>query len=83
MRLLYSFLVGFGAVGIGLYAIICLGFVGLMLASYVYGMFLAFSASVILGILLMFVFPGATTVGLVAIFFHKDLAQMIVDFLTK
>jgi hypothetical protein len=77
-----AFLLSFGAIGLILYVLLCFGFVGLMLYSAVYGLYLAFSASVLLGIIVLFAQPGPCLIGLVMIFFHKDIAQAIVDFLT-
>jgi len=48
-----------------------------------YGIYLAFCASILLGILVLLVEPSPLVIGLVMIFFHKNLAQMLVDFLHK
>lgn len=48
-----------------------------------YGLYLAFSASIILGIIAFIVEPSPFIIGAVMLFFHKDLAQIIVDFLNK
>mgnify|MGYP003341961316 CR=1 FL=1 len=57
---------------------ISIGSLGLTL----YGIVLAFSASVVLGILVLFVQPAPLIIGAVMFFFDKDIAQMIVNFLT-
>jgi len=49
----------------------------------VYGLYLAFSASIVLGIITFIVEPSPLIFGLVMFFFHKNLAQMLLDFLTK
>lgn len=62
------------------------GFVGLALFSMgmtVYGLYLAFSASVILGLFVFMIEPSPFLIGLAMFFFHKNLAQMLIDFLTK
>jgi len=56
---------------------------GLMLVSTIYGLYLAFSASIILGLIVLIVEPSPAIIGLVMLFFDKNLAQMIVDFLNK
>lgn len=48
-----------------------------------YGLYLAFSASIILGIIVFIVEPSPFIIGAVMMFFGKDLAQMIVEFLSK
>lgn len=83
MRALYGFLAGFGAVGIAIYIAVCFAFAGFMIYAAVYGLYLAFSASVLLGIICFFVQPSPSLIGLVMIFFHKNLAQMIMEFLNK
>ncbi len=83
MRALYGFLAGFGVLGIILYVIACFAFAGFMLYAAIYGLYLAFSASVILGIICLFVQPSPSVIGLVMIFFHKDLAQAVMEFLNK
>lgn len=48
-----------------------------------YGLYLAFSASIVLGIIVFIVEPSPFIIGAVMLFFDKNLAQMIVDFLNK
>lgn len=54
-----------------------------LLGMTIYGLYLAFSASIILGIIVFIVEPSPLIIGLVMFFFQKDLAQMLVDFLNK
>lgn len=72
-------LLGMGAIGLILYIGVVVG----LLAATVYGLYLAFSASILLGILVFIVEPSPLVIGLVMMFFHKNLAQMLIDFLTK
>lgn len=55
-----------------------LGIVGTLV-----GLYLAFSASILLGIIVLFVEPMPLVIGLVYLFMNVDLAQKIMDFLTK
>lgn len=79
MKALTKLLSSFGAVGIlalvGLWAFLILG--------TIYGLYLAFSASILLGIIVFIVEPSPLIIGLIALFFHKDLAQLLVDWLSK
>lgn len=79
MKTITAFLAGFGIVGI--LAVFALSF--FMIAMAVYGVYLAFCASVVLGIIVLFVQPSPTIIGLVMFFFNKNIAQMIVDFLNQ
>lgn len=58
-------------------------FIMFMLGCTVYGLYLAFSASILLGILVLFLEPSPFVIGFVMICFEKNLAQMLLDFLTK
>ena len=78
-----NFLAGFGVIGIMVYVALCFGFAAFMIYATICGLYLAFSASVLLGIIVFFVQPSPCVIGLVMIFFHKDLAQAIIEFLTK
>lgn len=55
-----------------------LGIVGTLV-----GLYLAFSASILLGIIVLFVEPMPLVIGLVYLFMNVDLAQKIMEFLTK
>lgn len=46
-----------------------------------YGLYLAFSASIIVGIMAMIVEPAPLFLGLVQIFFDRNLAQELVNWL--
>lgn len=79
MRALSGLLAGFGIVGV--LALVALW--AFMIGATIYGWYLAFSASILLGILMLVVAPSATIVGLVMLLFHKNLAQIVLDFLNK
>lgn len=73
-----------GLAGMGLLGIIvAFTFAMFMVAMALYGLWLAFSASIILGILVLIVEPSPVVIGLVMFFWDKNLAQMLVDFLNK
>jgi hypothetical protein len=48
-----------------------------------YGLYLAFSASIILGIIALVVEPSPFIFGIVMLAVHKNLPQMIMDVLSK
>ena len=79
MKALFGLLVSLGVVGY----LLILAWVVFAVVASTYGLYLAFSASIVLGILVFIVEPSPLVIGIVAMFFHKDLAQMLVDFLTK
>jgi hypothetical protein len=79
MKAISTFLLGFGAVGALLYIALCFGIIG---ATF-YGLYLAFSASIILGIIALVVQPSPLIIGLVMIFFHKNLAQIVLHLLNQ
>jgi len=79
MKGLVGFILGLGVIG---YALL-LAWVFFALAMVVYGLYLAFSASIILGIIVFLVEPSPLIIGLVMFFMHKNIAQMIMDFLNK
>ena len=79
MKALFGLLAGMGVLGALIMIVII---VGAIVAS-IYGLYLAFSASILLGILALFVEPSPLIIGLVMMFFHKNLAQMLLDLLTK
>jgi uncharacterized membrane protein YvlD (DUF360 family) len=49
----------------------------------IYGIYIAFCASVILGIATIFIAPAAVTFGVVQVFFHTNLPQMILDWFSN
>ena len=71
--------------GLSASAVILLLVVGcaIVIIASIYGIYLAFSASIILGIVVLFIEPMPLIIGLVMLICHKDLALMIVQFLTK
>lgn len=79
MKALMGALAGMGIIGVLLMVGIWAG----LIASTIYGLYLAFSASIILGIIVLIVEPSPLVIGLVMLFFHKNLAQMLLDFLNK
>lgn len=79
MKALYGIAAGMGIIGLVLYFGVAFGLVGAAL----YGLYLAFSASILLGILVLFIQPSPLIIGLVMLFFHKNLAQILIDFLSK
>ena len=79
MKALYVALASIPVIGTLLVvALLILGFV-----CTIYGLYLAFSASIILGIIVFVVEQSPFIIGIVMMFFDKNLAQMIVDFLSK
>ena len=79
MKALMGALAGMGIIGVLIMFAIWAG----LIVSTIYGLYLAFSASIILGIIVLIVEPSPLIIGLVMLFFQKNLAQMIVDFLNK
>ena len=79
MKALIGFLAGLGVLGY----LLMVMWILFALAMAIYGLYLAFSASIILGIIVLLVEPSPLLIGLVMVFFHKNLAQMLIDFLTK
>jgi uncharacterized membrane protein YvlD (DUF360 family) len=49
----------------------------------IYGIYLAFCASVILGIVTLFVSPAGLTFGAVQVFLHTNLPVMIVQWISN
>lgn len=79
MKTVFALLASLGIIG---YLLIFAWFIFALVAA-IYGIYLAFSASILLGIVVFIVEPSPLVIGLVAMFFHKNLAQMLIDFLTK
>jgi len=79
MKAIMTALAGMGILGVILMLAMWLG----LLVSTVYGLYLAFSASILLGIIVLVIEPSPLIIGLVMLLFHKNLAQMLLDFLTK
>ena len=59
------------------YFAVIVGLLGLTL----YGIYLGFCASIILGIIMIFLEPSGLVVGAVYVFFGKDLAAMLIQWL--
>ena len=57
-------------------------FIG-MLYTILYGIYLSFRASIIFGIIVLFIHPLPFIIGAVMLLFKADLAKMFIDFLTK
>lgn len=66
---------------IGVLLVFCLAIFSIVCS--IYGLYLAFSASIILGIVVLLIEPSPFIIGLIMFFFDKNLAQMLLDFLTK
>ena len=79
MKGLIALLASLGIIGY----LLILAWVVFAIVAAVYGLYLAFSASILLGIVVFIVEPSPLVIGLVMMFFHKNLAQMLIDFLTK
>lgn len=56
---------------------------GFIIFCTVYGLYLAFSASILLGVVVLIVEPSPLVIGTVMLLFHKNLAQLIIDYLSK
>ena len=64
-------------------ALSVLGFVSaivFLLFTSLYGIYLAFSASIVLGILVLISSPSPFIIGLLIIFFNFNLPQIVVDY---
>lgn len=79
MKALTAALLGFGLLGVLFAVFLWVGILG----ATIYGLYLAFSASLLVGILALIIEPSPLIIGLVMLFFDKNLAQMLVDFLNK
>lgn len=79
MKALYGMFAAAGAIGIMLYLFLVLGIIGLSL----YGLILGFKASILLGILILFVEPLPLAFGLCKVFAGIDIAQRIVEFFSN
>jgi hypothetical protein len=79
MKSVNSLLFGFGLAGLGLLICVWIGLISLT----IYGLYLAFSASILLGIVVLFVEPMPLILALAMLIAHKDVAHMIVDFFSK
>jgi len=74
---------GIVAWGMGLFGFIMLLLILFGIGLSLYGLYLAFSASIILGILAFVVEPSPLVFGIAMFFFDKDLPQLIMNFLTS
>lgn len=79
MKSLMRALAGMGIVGV----LIMLAIVATLFFSTLYGLYLAFSASILLGIVVFLVEPSPLIIGLVMLFFHKNLAEMLITWLNQ
>ena len=70
---------GFGVVGF--VAIICLVLFSISVS--LYGLYLAFSASIILGFLALMVEPSPLVFGLAMLFFENNIPETIVNYLSN
>lgn len=70
--------------GISIGVSLCVfAFWALLLGSWVYGAYLAFSASLLLGILALLLEPSYLIFGLVAILANVNLPMQLVEWLTR
>lgn len=74
-----NWLAGFGIIGVLATIALVFGAIGLSL----YGIYLAFSASIVLGILVLFLEPAPFVIGFVKVFAGIDIALRIVEFFSK
>lgn len=74
MKALFAGLAGFGILGI-------LVLVFMPLALSIYGLYLAFSASIVLGFLALIIEPSPFILGVLALFGHPEVAQKIVTWI--
>lgn len=79
MKALVGVLAGMGLIG----ALLIFGLAFGSIALTIYGMYLAFSASIILGIVVFLVEPSPFVIGAVMFFFHTNLAEAIMTFLNN
>lgn len=71
-----------GPIGI-IFFLSLFSFWAFMLSVTVYGLYLAFSASILLGLVVLVVEPSPAIIGLVMLFFEKNLAQALIDYLNN
>jgi len=72
----------FGGMGLfGALAVIGLAFFSLGLS--LYGLYLAFSASIILGLFCLFLEPSPLVFGVAMFFFDKNLPELIINWLNS
>lgn len=76
---LIAMLAGMGIIGV----LLIIAIVIFAISMTLYGLWLAFSASILLGIVVLFVEPSPFIIGVVMFFWDKDLAQMLIEFLNK
>lgn len=79
MKAVNGFLASFGLIGV--LAMVALW--AFLFVSTIYGLYLAFSASIILGFISFFVQPSPLVFGLVMFLFDKNLPAMLMEFLNK
>ena len=75
MTALKNFLTGFGVLGSIALAVLVLAFFGTLIYATFLGIYMAFSASILLGIVVLLVEPAPLVIGLWWLFFHVDLAE--------
>lgn len=64
----------------GIIAVVAL-FIAIIVGPIVYGIYLAFSASLILGLIVLILEPSAAAIGWIAIFGHPEVAQQLAHWL--
>lgn len=58
-------------------------FILAMLMTTIYGLYLAFAASLLLGFVVLLVEPAPLVIGLIALFGHPELCRRIVEAVSK
>lgn len=59
--------------------LVYLAFILFILSSTVYGLYLAFSASIVLGLIVLIAEPSPAIIGLVMMFFDKNIPELIMQ----
>lgn len=75
MTALKNFITGFGILGTLAFIGCFLAFIGTIIYATFLGLYMAFSASILLGIVVLLVEPAPLVIGLWWLFFHVDLAE--------
>lgn len=74
---------GTAAILMILWWIFCMGIALCSTALTIYGIYLSFCASVILGVLVLFFPPASLAFGVIQYFFHTNLPNMILEWLSS
>lgn len=77
MKTLGNMLVGLGVIGILGYVLLVFG----LFSMTIYGLVLAFKASILLGVIVFFVEPAPLIIGLCMFFANVNLAEKVLELL--